>query len=175
VLGIAALNKTRYTPQLEAGEEKAADSLRRSIRVEYAVILAILFAAVSLTLPSPPRTAMASGGNAGNPAEVLVATGENRGYIVRAEISPGRTGANMVMFSFTDAAGKPAEMQRVDTIWSLPTAGLEGVERAAEKVSPMMFHLNTNDLILPGNWQIMVSGYVDDFTKVNITLSVEIR
>jgi hypothetical protein len=39
----------------------------------------------------------------------------------------------------------------------------------------MMFHLNTNDLILPGNWQIMVSGYVDDFTKVNITLSAEIR
>lgn len=174
VLGIAVINKTRYTPRLEAGEAGAAEAMRRSIRVEYVVMVAILIAAVSLTLPSPPRTAMAAG-TGGVAADALVVTGENRGYSVRVEISPGRTGENMVMFSFTDGAGEPVEMQRVDTIWSLPAAGLEGVERAAEKVSPTMFHLTTSDLILPGEWQVRVSAYVDDFTKINIPVSAEIR
>jgi copper transport protein len=175
VLGIAAINKSRLTPQLEAGEVQAAESMRRSIRFEYGLMVGILVAAVSLTLPSPPRTAMAAGSTASGMADVLVVTGENRGYSVRAEISPGRTGENMVMFSFSDTTGSPVEMQRVDTIWSLPAAGLEGVEREAEKVSPMMFHLTTSDLILPGEWQVTVSAYVDDFTKINIPVSAEIR
>jgi copper transport protein len=177
LLVFAATNKHRHTPRLEAGEAQAAESMRRSIRIEYGVMVAVLVAAVSLTLPSPPRSAAAAGGAdaMGDMGETIVAVGEKRGYAVRAEISPGRTGENMVMFSFTDASGGAVEMQRVDTIWSLPSAGLEGVEREAEKISPMMFHLMTSDLILPGTWQFTVSAYVDDFTKINIPLSAEIR
>ncbi len=79
------------------------------------------------------------------------------------------------MFSFADSTGAVVEMQRVDTLWSLPAAGLEGIERQAEKVSPEMFHLTTSDLILPGEWSIRVSAYVDDFTKINIPVTAEIR
>jgi copper transport protein len=175
VLALAAVNKTKLTPRLAAGEVAGAASLRRSIRIEFAVMLLILVAAVSLTLPSPPRTALAQAGGGMAAGDTLVVTGENRGYTVRVEISPGRTGDNMVMFSFSDSAGQPVEMQRVDTLWSLPAAGLEGVERAAEKVSPQMFHLTTSDLILPGEWNIVVSAYIDDFTKVNIRTAAEIR
>ncbi len=174
VLALAAVNKTRLTPRLEAGDAEGADALRRSIRIEYALMVLILIIAVTLTLPSPPRTSLAQDAAAVAAENVLV-EGENRGYAVRMEISPGRTGENMIMFSFTDASGQAVEMQRVDTIWSLPVAGLEGIERSAEKVSPEMFHLSTSDLILPGQWNVLVSAYVDDFTKVNIRLEAEIR
>ncbi len=176
VLGIAALNKHRYTPRLEAGDQQAAEAFRRSIRREYVLMMLIITAAVSLTLPSPPRTASAGETDkVGVGSEMIVLSGEKRGYSVRVEITPGRTGENMVMFSFTDANGAETEMQRVDTIWSLPAAGLEGVERQAEKMSPMMFHLTTSDLILPGTWEFTVSAYVDDFTKINFPLQVELR
>lgn len=177
LLAIAAVNKNRHTPRLEVGDPQAADAMRRSIRIEYGLMVAVLVAAVSLTLPSPPRSAAAMAGNSGmdSTADTSVAVGENRGYTARAEISPGRTGQNMVMFSFTDGSGTPVEIQRVVTIWSLPSASLEGVEREAEKISPMMFHLMTDDLILPGTWQLTVSAYVDDFTKINIPVSVDIR
>lgn len=175
VLGIAFLNKTKLTPRLAAGDQSGAAALARSIRVEYWVMVAILVAAVSLTLPSPPRARAAQANAAGLSSGAVSARGESRGYVVSLEITPGKPGENMVMFSFTDAAGNPVEMQRVDTSWSLPAAGLEGIDRGTEKMGPQMFHLMTSDLILPGEWQVRVGAYVDDFDKVNITTTVKIQ
>jgi copper transport protein len=175
LLSLAALNKRQLTPKLEAGDAQGAASLRKSITLEYVLIVMILIAAVTLTLPSPPRTALAQAAGAVAGSESVKASGENRGYVVQVEITPGRTGENMVMFSFTDSTGAAVEMQRVDTLWSLPAAGLEGIERPAEKVSAEMFHLTTSDLILPGEWTVRVSAYVDDFTKINIPVIAEIR
>jgi len=33
----------------------------------------------------------------------------------------------------------------------------------------------TSDLILPGEWQVRVGAYIDDFDKVNITAKVPIQ
>ncbi len=175
VLGIAAMNKIKLTPKLEAGDAAGAASLRRSISIEYGVMVLILAAAVSLTLPSPPRAMMATADAAGAGGDTVVVTGTSRGYTVRLEISPAKPGDNMVMFSFTDADGNAVEMQRVDTSWSLPAAGLEGIDRQAEKMGPEMFHLMTSDLILPGEWQVRVGAYIDDFDKVNVTTTVNIQ
>ncbi len=175
VLGIAAYNKIKLTPRLTSGDPAGAASLRRSITVEYGVMVIILVAAVSLTLPSPPRALVAQADAAGAGSGMVTARGESRGYVVNMEVSPGKPGENMVMFSFTDAAGNPVEMQRVDTSWSLPAAGLEGIDRQAEKMGPQMFHLMTSDLILPGEWEVRVGAYVDDFEKVNITTRVKIQ
>ncbi len=175
VLGIAAMNKIKLTPKLEAGDAAGAASLRRSIAIEYGVMVLILVAAVSLTLPSPPRAMMAMADAAGAGDDTVVVTGTSRGYTVSLEISPAKPGNNMVMFSFTDADGNAVEMQRVDTSWSLPAAGLEGIDRQAEKMGPDMFHLMTSDLILPGEWQVRLGAYIDDFDKVNITTTVNIQ
>ena len=175
LLGLATLNKIRLTPKLAAGDATAAASLRRSITIEYGLVVLILIAAVSLTLPSPPRALIAQSGVAGATGGAVEARGENRGYVVRIEVSPGSPGQNMVMLRFEDSEGKPVEMQRVDTVWSLPAAGLEGIERTTERVAPDMFHLMSNDLILPGEWNVRVGAYVDDFDKTNISATVTIR
>ncbi|WGH78612.1 copper resistance D family protein [Jannaschia ovalis] len=55
VLGLAALNKVRLTPELQAAAPGAAQRLRRSIVVEGALVLAILATTAALTtVTSPP-------------------------------------------------------------------------------------------------------------------------
>ncbi|SDD86986.1 CopD family protein [Ruegeria marina] len=55
VLGLAALNKVRLTPDLQAAVPGAAQRLRRSIAVESALVLAILATTAALTtVTSPP-------------------------------------------------------------------------------------------------------------------------
>lgn len=55
VLGLAALNKVRLTPDLKAAVPGAAQRLRRSIAVESALVLAILATTAALTtVTSPP-------------------------------------------------------------------------------------------------------------------------
>lgn len=55
VLGLAALNKVRLTPDLKAAVPGAAQRLRRSIAVESALVLAILTTTAALTtVTSPP-------------------------------------------------------------------------------------------------------------------------
>ena len=75
LLGLAALNKYRLTPALEAGVGGAGARLRRSIRLEALVVLAILATTATLTtVASPERpghgTAMAVGTSASLPASL---------------------------------------------------------------------------------------------------------
>lgn len=55
VLGLAAYNKLILTPRINGGVAEAATALRRVIIIEYAIIVLILGAAVSLALVEPPR------------------------------------------------------------------------------------------------------------------------
>ena len=49
VLTLAAANKLRFVPAMQAGDDKAARHLARSIEIETAVILAVLAATATLT------------------------------------------------------------------------------------------------------------------------------
>lgn len=60
VLGLAALNKLRLTPDLKAAVPGAAQRLRRSIAVESALVLAILATTAALTTLASPQTKQTS-------------------------------------------------------------------------------------------------------------------
>ena len=55
LLGLAALNKLRLTPALLAGDARARLDLRRSIRMEVMVVLAILVTTATLTTVASPE------------------------------------------------------------------------------------------------------------------------
>lgn len=59
VLGLAALNKLRLTPDLQAALPGAAQRMRRSIVVESALVLAILATTAALTTVTSPPSAQA--------------------------------------------------------------------------------------------------------------------
>ena len=55
LLGLAAHNKLRLTPALEAGDRTAGPRLRRSIRVEALIVVAVLATTATLTTVSSPE------------------------------------------------------------------------------------------------------------------------
>ena len=183
LLGIAYYNKSVLTPALEKAEADGGAKMRRSIRLELLLMAAILIAAVSLTLVTPPRALSDQAGNMGSNMSGGMSMGgegfstvvEQQGYSMKIEVTPAKTGENMAMLTFTDADGKPVDMLRIETDWSLPAAGLEGIGKVPEKMAPGMYHLMFNDLIIPGDWEVRVGVFVTDFDKYNFRTSVPIK
>ena len=176
ILGIAVYNKFVMTPALAQGTAESGPKLGKIIRLEYAAMVAVFALAVSLTLPTPPRALLDQNAAAAAARDAKVtAQATARNVTVDVELSPARPGENMAMFMISDTEGNPLEAARVDTIWSLPAAGLEGIERSTEQVSPTMYHLMTNDLILAGEWNVRISVFIDDFTKVNMDATLTVK
>ena len=176
LLGLAAMNKMVLTPALEKADSAAPEKMRRSIKIEYGAMVLIIGAAVSLTLVTPPRATMEMGGGAGMAMGGGFQTTVVRNqYTADFSIDPGSTGSNMVMIMFQDDAGNPVEMVDVNIVWSLPSAGLEGIEGRGEMVSPGMFHFTFDQLIIPGEWEARIDAFVDDFDKQIFRTTVPIR
>lgn len=179
LLGLAAMNKMVLTPALEKADPAAAPKLRRSINFEYFAMILIIGAAVSLTLVTPPRATMemgAGGGMGGMGMGGFQTTIEKGKYTADFSIDPGQTtGSNMVMIEFKDGAGNPVEMVDVNIVWSLPTAGLEGIEGRGEMVTPGMYHFMFDQLIIPGEWEARIDAFVDDFDKQIFRTTVPIK
>lgn len=55
LIALAAYNKLSLTPRILSGSTEAMTRLRQIIRIEYALIVLVLGAAVTLTLTEPPR------------------------------------------------------------------------------------------------------------------------
>ena len=178
LLGLAAMNKMVLTPALEKADGAAPEKLRRSIKFEYAAMVLIIGAAVSLTLVTPPRATMDMEGGMGGMAmgggfTTTVTKGK---YTADVSVDPaGTTASNMVMVTFKDDAGNPVEMVDVTIAWSLPTAGLEGIEGRGEMVTPGMYHFMFDQLIIPGQWDARIDAFVDDFDKQIFRTTVPIK
>ena len=179
ILAIAFWNKSTLTPALRNAGDGAGARMARSIRIESVVMLLVVAAAASLTLPTPPRAlgeqaAMAAGGAmpAGAGFKETWTSGD---YRVEVEVTPARTGENMVMLRFKDAAGAPVTMQRASLDMALPAAQVEGITKDGEAMPPDMYHFMISELIIPGDWQFMVSAFVSDFDKVNFEGTVPVK
>lgn len=177
LLGLAAMNKMVLTPALEKGDAAASGKLRRSIKFEYAAMVLIIGAAVSLTLATPPRATMDMEGGGGMAMGGGFTTSVIKGkYTAEVSVDPaGTTASNMVMVSFKDDAGNPVEMVDVTISWALPTAGLEGIDGRGEMVTPGMYHFMFDQLIIPGEWDARIDAFVDDFDKQIFRTTVPIK
>lgn len=175
IIGLAVWNKQKLTGRILAADKGAAETLRKSIRGEYVLMLLVMAVAVSLTLPSPPR-ALAAMGSAPGAASAGYTAEISKGDInVSVEVTPARTGENMIMLSFTGADGEPMALQAVRISLALPAASLDGVEREGEAMMPGMYHFMLNDLIIPGDWELRIDAFVDDFDKRILRMNLPIQ
>jgi copper transport protein len=179
VLAMAFWNKSRLTPALARGGAAAGANMARSIRIESGVMLLVIAAAASLTLPTPPRAlgeqAAATAAGAMPASDGFRETWTSAGYSVEVEVTPARTGENMVMLRFKDAAGAPVAMQRASIDVSLPAAQVEGITKVGEAMPPDMYHFMIPELIIPGEWQFTVSAFVSDFDKLDFEGTVPVK
>lgn len=179
VLAMAFWNKSRLTPALARGGAAAGANMARSIRIESGVMLLVIAAAASLTLPTPPRAlgeqAAATAAGAMPASDGFRETWTSAGYSVEVEVTPARTGENMVMLRFKDAAGAPVAMQRASIDVSLPAAQVEGITKVGEAMPPDMYHFMVPELIIPGDWRFTVSAFVSDFDKLDFEGTVPVK
>jgi copper transport protein len=179
VLAMAFWNKSRLTPALARGGAAAGANMARSIRIESGVMLLVVAAAASLTLPTPPRAlgeqAAATAAGAMPASDGFRETWTSAGYSVEVEVTPARTGENMVMLRFKDAAGAPVAMQRASIDVSLPAAQVEGITKVGEAMPPDMYHFMIPELIIPGDWRFTVSAFVSDFDKLDFEGTVPVK
>ena len=179
VLAMAFWNKSRLTPALARGGAAAGANMARSIRIESGVMLLVIAAAASLTLPTPPRAlgeqAAATAAGAMPASDGFRETWTSAGYSVEVEVTPARTGENMVMLRFKDAAGAPVAMQRASIDVSLPAAQVEGITKVGEAMPPDMYHFMIPELIIPGDWRFTVSAFVSDFDKLDFEGTVPVK
>jgi copper transport protein len=174
---IAAYNKFKLTPALARGDANSSNQMARSIRIETVLMVLVVALAASLTLPTPPRAladqAMASTAMTGTGG--FRETWSAEGYAVEVEVTPAKPGENMVMLRFKNTAGESVTMTAASIEVSLPAAGLEGILKDGEPMPPDMFHFMFPELMIPGDWQFRVSGFVDDFTKVDFEGKVPVK
>jgi copper transport protein len=179
VLAMAFWNKSRLTPALARGGAAAGANMARSIRIESGVMLLVVAAAASLTLPTPPRAlgeqAAATAAGAMPASDGFRETWTSAGYSVEVEVTPARTGENMVMLRFKDAAGAPVAMQRASIDVSLPAAQVEGITKVGEAMPPDMYHFMVPELIIPSDWRFTVSAFVSDFDKLEFEGTVPVK
>jgi copper transport protein len=175
LLALAARNKLRLTPRLARGSQAAQQALRRTIAVEYVLIVAILAVAVSLTVPVPPRALAEQ-----DPMQMQTGTGsysvtaQQRGFEVRAEVTPARPGENMVMLYFKGPDGESHRMVRATISASLPAASIEGIFKVGHAMGGG-WHFDFTEFVIPGEWHLRIDGFIDDFDKLTFDATVQIR
>ena len=165
VIGLALLNKLRLTAKVRAAAEGGVQSLQKSIKGEYVLIVLIIGFAMSLTLPSPPRALAAVTGVQGGASGGFTTEATKGDVTAKVEVTPARPGENMIMIRFQDAQGNPVALQEARIFLSLPAASLDGIEKVGEVMSPGMYHFMSGEMIIPGEWAVRIDAYVDDFDK----------
>lgn len=116
--------------------------------------------------------AMDGGGSAGGGFRTSVQQGA---YTIDVEVTPSSPGENMIMLTFRDASGNPFQMQSSRIELSLPAASIQGVQVQGEAMSSGMYHFMASEMIVPGEWQMRIEAFVDDFDKLVATVPVPVR
>jgi copper transport protein len=150
-------------------------SLRRTVRLEAILVLAVVLAASTLALSAPPVDTSAD-----NADEITIAMPAATGHhattepeaIAHLTFSPGRQGANEIRFRLTDMEGRPlpsgpaprvtAEFTSLDHAVTRPDVSLQPVDTATQT-----YGTEGLELTIDGWWRIRTTiarDGVDDLT-----------
>ncbi|HKU98392.1 MAG TPA: copper resistance protein CopC [Vineibacter sp.] len=169
LLGVAAVNRWRWTSAVDQGEPNAARRLARAILVETVLVLGIL-GMVSLWRFTPPPRALASAAQA--PAYVHIHTAAAMADIT---VMPGRTGPVMVVVTTIAGDFTPLEAKEVTLALANPDAGIEPIRRAAHKRDDGTWMVDNLVLPTPGRWSVRADILVSDFEQVTLEDTIVIR
>ncbi|MBL8644691.1 MAG: CopD family protein [Rhodospirillaceae bacterium] len=176
ILALAGYNKLVLTPALEKGDATGLARIRRTIRVEFALYVLILGAAMTLTLTIPPR-ALGDQAAAGAAMQMdgFKTTVQADGYSVDVEVTPAKAGENMIMATVKGKDGQVLTLADLEINANLAAAGIADVMVKGQNVGNGMWHAVFKEMIIPGDWTLRVDAFVTDFDKVSFELTVSIK
>ena len=166
----ALLNRALFTPAVLAGEPGALQLLRRSIRFEAALALAILIVVSGWRLTPPPSAL-------GAPQErAFQIHAHGAQAMASLTIKPARVGPVSVRIEPKAADLSPLTVQEVDVSLTPEGEGLAPLRRKARALAGANAWV-IDDLTIPapGVWRIRIDLLVDDFTRAQLEAAISLR
>jgi copper transport protein len=173
LLALAAWNRRRARPRLAAlAQRREAPGetgvlLRRSLRAELALMLAVLGVTAALVSYPPPSAARGpfSGQSELGPARMELT------------LDPARSGANELhMYLFRRSSG--AQYDRVKELRvsaSLPDKRIGPLQLRAEKAGPGHYLVRRAQLAPAGTWRLTIDARVSEFDAYRAELEVPVK
>lgn len=165
LLGLAALNRYRYTHAVLAGEQTAHQGLRRMIGTELIVAVCIL-GLVSLWRFTPPPRSL----HAGQTSAVMhiPASIETRLTSTQAHATLHYQADTLRIALSTNPAGKTMAAEEVTVTLSNPQAGIEALRREARRTADGSWETVLPPLPQIDGWRIRLDIRVDDFAQTSL-------
>jgi copper transport protein len=177
LIGLGAINRQRVVPtlrRLAAGGAAPGDAgrlLRRTLRAEVALVVAVLAVTGALTGYAPPTAATAT---TAGPVSVTQRVGP---LDVQMTIDPARVGPNAVhMYLFKAADGAPfTGTKELKVKASLPSRGIGPLDLTLHRAGPGHYVADAVTLSPGGDWKLAVTDRVSDFDEYTTTVKATVR
>lgn len=159
MLGLAALNRFRLTPQL-ALNPLDTRALVRSILLECVVAGGILGLVAGWCFTPPPRALVAA---VVKPLAIHIHTDAAMFQVL---ISPGTVGKDTFVLQLMDGNAVPLVAKETTLILSLPERGIEPLQRTAMLGADGDWQVPDVPIPYPGRWHIRIEALVTGFRKI---------
>lgn len=162
VLVLAARHRLWLTPEMARDPRATRATFARSIRLEIALMAAILALTAGFRLTPPPRAVLQA-------PETHVAL-HLHGPTAMADIvlTPGRPGPNRIAITPLDGDFLPFTPIAITLFFSHPEAGLEAIAVPAAPDDAGRWHAGPVHLPLDGGWDVVIDMLITDFQKALI-------
>ena len=167
LLSLAAWNRLQLTPAVIVGAPHAVAAMRRSIRIEIALAVLILFVAAGFRLTAPPRAVepVPEG------AELHLHDSSTMAVVT---LEPGTVGPNEVTIDLSDPEGAPLVVREMEISFSRHDGALEPVRAIAMSDGNGIWSASAFLLPIAGDWTIGLRILVSDFEQTTLSGPVQI-
>ena len=176
VVALGAFNNRRLVPAISAGAA-ASDQRRhlaRIVRLEVAVLLAVVAVTAVLVARSPVSSTAATPPPATLPAEAVELPLSSGVGTVAYTIAPGRAGTNELRLAFTDPAGQPLELVEAPTVELTEAAlGLGPLRPLVHPLDVGQYHVIA-EIPIAGTWEMTIRARVSEFEAATATTQLTI-
>jgi copper transport protein len=175
---LGAYNRQVSVPRLkriaEGGESpgRAGLLLRRALRAEVLVLLAVFGVTAALTSYGPAYGGSGTGSK--GPVSITKTIGPAQAQLT---VDPARVGPNAMHLYLTDSqTGQPWDKTVELTVSaSLPSKNVGALKFDARKAGPGHYVMSGAVFGVPGDWQVQLTSRVSDFDEYTTTAKVPIK
>jgi copper transport protein len=157
LLALAAANRYRLVPRLEAGAKGTARPLAATIAFETRIAVVILGVVALWRFTPPPRALIAA-----EPSSIHFHGGKAMAQI---EVEPVRARGAEVSIEVLDGEFHPLAAKEVTIFLSNAAAGIEPVKRTAESVGTPNWRIDDLRIPVAGRWTLRIDVLINDFEK----------
>ncbi len=167
LLALAARNRLVLTPALATGRTDAIPRLRRAIRAEVILGIAIIALASGFRLTPPPRALVTSD------APVFAHFHADHA-MADIQLSAGAGGQFDLVLGFQTGDFAALTPQEVDVTFARPDAGIEPLRLTATPRADGLWQAGPVTLPLAGDWEVSLRLLITDFDRLTLSGTVTI-